>query len=317
MSGTSKERLGTGRPKLGTFDATGEKDVAKREKIKAYNALLLKLGAVEDAPKNFAATPIRRSKDTARSKDGSSGKKTEVKVLLATNVTPGKNSSQQPKLSTASTQEDLAKAAPPPQDKSPLRFNNVKLIETKKPAPTPVAVSQQKKVILRESMTRIPLKNPAPKKPSPQKPATKASVKPPVPTVAQLRSQTPTPAASTRKPALPKTPTRLQQPAGTPATTATLVSASTSATAYRTPVKSSRDLKRDQQAVKAASLTLRLASVFSKSRFTQQSFALNKLKVVAQHFEIKEAFAEEFRGYSLKKRLFYLVLGALRETKKR
>jgi hypothetical protein len=317
MASTSKERLGAGKPRLGAFDAASEKDVAKREKIKAYNALLLKLAAgVPDAPKNLAATPVRRSKDTARSKDGSSGKKTEVKPRLDTKATPAKNALPPPKLSSASTQDDLAKTVAPPPDKSPLRFNNVKLIEPKRqpapaaPAPTAAAAPQpqpQKKPAVRESFTRIPTKIPAQKKPSPPKPSPKTTLKPPVPTVAQLRSQTPTPAASTRKVPAPKTPARLQQPQASPAP----------AQAFKTPAKPAREPQRGQQTVKAAAMTLRLSAFYGKSRFAQLSFALGRLKVEAQHAEIKVAFAQEFRSYSLKKRLFFSLLGKLAETRKR
>jgi hypothetical protein len=305
MSGTSKEKAAKGRLKLGAFDSTNEKDVAKREKIKAYNALLLKLGAVEDAPKNIASTPIRKPKETARSKGESSGKKTEVKMRLATKVTPGKNVAQPSKLSAASTQDELSKTAPTNTEKSPLRFNNVQLVEAKKPAPATAALP--KRVVVRESMSKLPLKSPAPKKPSPAKPVPKATMKPPVPTRSQLRSQTPT--VSTRKAAPSKTPTRSHIPS--PSATAA------SANAYRTPVKSNRELQREQHAVKAASLTLRLVSIFAKSRFTHLSFSLNKLKLDSQHFKIKESFAEEFRNYSLKKRMFNTFIDTLNEVKKR
>ena len=324
MLHAAKDRPATGKHKLAAFDASCEKDVAKREKIKAYNALLLKLAAADDPRNAPLATPLRcskDSKDTARSKQDSSGKKTAVKVHLATKATPGKNGPQPPttaKLSAASTQDELAKTAPPPADKSPLRFNNVQLIEAKKPLPNPPQPQPQKKVVLRESTTRIPLKTPPPKKASPQKPVPKAAVKPPVPTLAQLRSQTPTPSASMRRvqppPAAKSPPPRPQQQQhqqqhGAPGTPAS---------AYRTPVKPAREAPKQQQsAVKAASLTLRLSGLLSKSRITQTSFALHRLKLETQHCKIKEAFAEEFRDYSLKKRLFRACLCALAEAKKR
>lgn len=304
---SAKERPAAPRPKLAAFDASGEKDVAKREKIKAYNALLLKLAAADDPRRALAATPSRASKDTARSKDDSSGKKTAVKVRLATKATPGKNGPlpAPSKLSSASTHDELAKAPPPPSDKSPLRFNNVQLIEPKKPVPVPSA-PPKKNPSVRDSVVRVPLKTPPPKQASPQKPAhTKATVKPPVPTLAQLRSQTPTPAASVRRVAAPKSP------APRPGLAATTTSA------YRTPAKAGRGARQEQQAVKAAAVTLRLSALFSKSRVTQQSFALNRLKLDAQHCRIKEAFAEEFRDYSLKKRLFRAGLAALADAKKR
>ena len=152
MLHAAKDRPATGKHKLAAFDASCEKDVAKREKIKAYNALLLKLAAADDPRNAPLATPLRcskDSKDTARSKQDSSGKKTAVKVHLATKATPGKNGPQPPttaKLSAASTQDELAKTAPPPADKSPLRFNNVQLIEAKKPLPNPPQPQPQKKL---------------------------------------------------------------------------------------------------------------------------------------------------------------------------